>query len=55
MQNRIERVDAQFSYRTQNRMAIRFAPNRTPIRTLIRIRVDGPLKGGTLPTGNVQA
>jgi hypothetical protein len=32
-------VDALFSYRTDNRIAIRFAANRTAIRTGNRIRV----------------
>jgi hypothetical protein len=36
------RVDAIFSYRTEIRMAIRFAANRTGIRMGNRIRVDGP-------------
>jgi hypothetical protein len=38
------RVDALFSYRTENRIPIRFAANRTAIRIGILIRVDGPLK-----------
>jgi hypothetical protein len=37
--NRITRVDTLFSYQTENRIAIRFAANRTGNR----IRVDGPL------------
>jgi hypothetical protein len=36
-------VDAIFSYRTENRIAIRFAANRTGIRMGNRIRLDGPL------------
>jgi hypothetical protein len=36
-------VDAIFSYRTENRIPIRFAANRTGIRTGNPIRVDGPL------------
>jgi hypothetical protein len=36
-------VDALFSYRTENRIAIRFAANRTSIRLGNRMRVDGPL------------
>jgi hypothetical protein len=34
------RVDARYSYRTDNRIPIRFAANRTLIRTGNRIRVD---------------
>jgi hypothetical protein len=37
------RVDTTFSYRTENRIPIRFAANRTGIRTGNRIRVDGLL------------
>jgi hypothetical protein len=33
-------VDALFSYRTENRIPIRFAANRTPIRTGNRTHVD---------------
>jgi hypothetical protein len=36
-------VDAQYYYRTEIRIAIRFAANRTEIRIGNRIRVDGPL------------
>jgi hypothetical protein len=36
------RVNAIFSYRTENRIPIRFAVNCTGIRTGNRIRVDGP-------------
>jgi hypothetical protein len=39
------RVDAVFSYRTENRIPIRFAANRTLIRTGNLIRVDGSLRG----------
>jgi hypothetical protein len=39
----VSRVDASFYYRTEIRISIRFATNRTPIRTGNRIRVDGPL------------
>jgi hypothetical protein len=35
-------------YRIRNRTAIRFTANRTPIRTQIRIRVEGPLTGSLL-------
>jgi hypothetical protein len=37
------RVDAIFYYRTENRIPIRFAANRTLIRTGNRIGLDGPL------------
>jgi hypothetical protein len=37
------RVDALFSYRTENCIPIRFAANRTAIRMGNRIRVDSPL------------
>jgi hypothetical protein len=36
------RVDAIFSYRTDNCIPIRFAANRTGIRTENRVPVDGP-------------
>jgi hypothetical protein len=36
------RVEAIFSYGTENHIAIRFAPNCTGVRTGNRIRVDGP-------------
>jgi hypothetical protein len=39
----LSRVDAIFSYRTENRIPIRFAANPTGICTGNRIRVDGPL------------
>jgi hypothetical protein len=38
------RVDAQYYYLTEILIAIRFAANRTGIRTGNSIRVDGPLK-----------
>jgi hypothetical protein len=38
------RVDAIFSYRTENRIRIRFAANRMGICTGNCIRVDGPLR-----------
>jgi ectoine hydroxylase-related dioxygenase (phytanoyl-CoA dioxygenase family) len=38
----LTRLDAQYSYRTEIRTAIRFAANRTLIRTGNRLRVDGP-------------
>jgi hypothetical protein len=37
------RVDAIFSFRTENCIPIRFTANRTVIRMEYRIRVDGPL------------
>jgi hypothetical protein len=39
------RVDAQYSYRTEIRFAIRFAANRMAIRMGNRIRVTSPLTG----------
>jgi hypothetical protein len=41
------RVDAQFSYPTENRILFRFAANRTPICTGNRICVDSPLPCNT--------
>jgi hypothetical protein len=37
------RVDAIFSFRTDNCIPIRFTSNHTVIRKEYRIRVDGPL------------
>jgi hypothetical protein len=40
----VSRVDAQFSYRTENCIPIRFVANCTLIRTGNHLRVDGPLE-----------